>query len=221
MNSNSTTAVILALETCTNICSVALYDGEKYYSQVLETARSHSKALLPMVETILKTAGLSMQDIELIACARGPGSFTGVRIGIGVAKGLAYGQDIPIIPVSPLQALAYRMLQAEPQTTSIMALLDARMGEVYAGRYQVINGMPILQGQEILTTAEKLATDECLFGGTGSVEYRDVLAAKGAVFSDVVFPLATDILALAQTANIAAVNAADFAPIYLRDKVTD
>lgn len=221
MNNTPTSPVILALETCTNICSVALYDGEKYYSQVVETARSHSKDLLPMVEAVLKSAHVSMQDIGLIACAKGPGSFTGVRIGIGVAKGLAYGQDVPIMPISPLQALAYRMLQAEPQATSIMALLDARMGEVYAGRYQVINDMPILQGQEMLTTAEKLATEECLFGGTGAVEYRDVLAAKGAVFSDVVFPLATDILALAQIADIAVVSAADFVPIYLRDKVTD
>lgn len=221
MKTLSTASVILAIETCSNICSVALWDGEKLFSRVNEAERSHSKTLLPMIEALLLEANIAMTAVDFIACARGPGSFTGVRIGIGVAKGLAYGQDIPIIPVSPLQALAYGIAQRHLEAKNITAVLDARIGEVYAARYTVCQGQLVQQGQEMLTTAKDLTTENTLFGGTGALAYQEILAAKGAILSDVIYPLASDILTLAQQGTIEPVSAADFSPIYLRDKVTD
>lgn len=214
-------SVILAIETCTTICSVALWDGKRQHTRVVEAARSHSKELLPMIESVIRAAHLTVDDIDYIACARGPGSFTGLRIGIGVAKGLAYGQDIPIVPVSPLLALAYGIMKSAPVVQSVTALLDARMGEVYAAHYDIVEGFPVLQGHEILTTADRLDGVNRLWGGTGVREYQNVLEKKGFVLSEVLYPLAADLVEIVQRGEIESVSAAEFSPVYLRDKVTD
>lgn len=210
--------VILGIETTTNICSVALWDGQQLWQEVTETARSHSKTLLPMIETLLQKTGLTMANMGVIACTRGPGSFTGVRIGVGVAKGLAFGQDIDIFPVSPLQAIAYRCMKSD-NAQQVTALMDARMGELYAADYRNENGLPVLQGTEQLTTIDLLNVGQQWFAGTGTAEYQQALTARHAKLSQVVFPYAEDVVALAQQLPIPPVSAADFAPTYLRDKV--
>lgn len=213
--------LILGIETCTNICSVALWDGQQMHEQLIETARSHSKSLIPMIEQVLKQAGVSIREVEAIACARGPGSFTGVRIGIGVAKGIAFGQEIPIVPISPLQAIAYRTMQLA-QAQQVAVLMDARMGELYAADYQNQQGLPLLQGKERLTDITAIHAQGQVFAGTGMLEYAEELAAKQAVLSAVVFPHAADVVMLAkQLDNVDMVSAAEFVPTYLRDKVTD
>lgn len=211
--------IILGVETTTNICSVALWDGEQLFEEVTEKARSHSKSLLPMVEAVLARAKVNISTVDSIACARGPGSFTGVRIGIGVAKGLAFGQDIPILPVSPLQAIAYRAIK-EDGGEYITALMDARMSELYASHYRNSDGLPVLDGQEYLTNIDSIKVEQQLFAGTGMQEYRDELLSRQASLSTVIFPYASDIVELAQQLPISPVSAADFAPIYLRNKVT-
>ncbi len=214
--------IILGIETTTNICSVALWDGKKMWQEVTEIARSHSKTLLPMVELVLKKADLKIADVDAIACTQGPGSFTGVRIGIGVAKGLAFGQDIPIIPISPLQAIAYRcMKSANADTDKVTALMDARMGELYAADYINNEGVPILQGKEKLTNISAIDVQGQVFAGTGMQEYQHDLMGQNANLSEVIFPYAEDVVELAKILPITPVSAADFTPIYLRDKVVD
>lgn len=217
---NKENAVILGIETCTNICSVALWDGKQMHEIVEEAARSHSKKLIPMIESVLEKAALTITDVDYVACARGPGSFTGVRIGVGVAKGLAYGQDIPIIPISPLAALAYRVFQ-QSSAQSVTTLLDARMGELYAANYIAENQVPVLVGKELLCSVEQLPKPIQLCAGTGAIEYRDELLSQGAGLSEVVYPKASYVVALAKRFQGQMVSAADFVPIYLRDKVTD
>lgn len=213
--------LVLGIETCTNICSVALWDGQQMHEQLIETARSHSKSLIPMIEQVLKQAGIGIREVEAVACARGPGSFTGVRIGIGIAKGIAFGQDIPIVPISPLQTIAYRTMQLE-QAQHVTVLMDARMGELYVADYQNQQGLPILQGKERLTDITAIHATGQVFSGTGTIEYAEELAIKKAVLSSVVFPHATDVVMLAkQLDEVNSVSATAFVPTYLRDKVTD
>ncbi len=216
--------IILGIETTTNICSVALWDGKKMWQEVTEMVRSHSKMLLPMIELILKKADVSIADVDAIACTQGPGSFTGVRIGIGVAKGLAFGQDIPIIPISPLQTIAYRCMKlanTDNGVDNVTALMDARMGELYAADYINDEGVPILQGKEQLTNISAIAIGEQVFAGTGMQEYQQELIDNNANLSEVIFPYAEDVVELAKILPITPVSAADFTPIYLRDKVVD
>ncbi len=222
MNNKANTK-ILALETCTSVCSVALWDGERLHEQMLESERSHSQQLLPMLARLLAEAGLNISAIDAIACTRGPGAFTGLRIGVGVAKGLAYGQDLPIYAVSSLAALAAGVIRAEPDARRICALLDARMGELYAAEFDVIDGYPCLLGSEQLTDIDALVVDNQCFAGTGALAYQAQLRAKQAHLSSVQFPTAADVIRLVRAGRekqqITATTAAALAPVYLRDKV--
>lgn len=211
---------ILAVETCTPICSVALWDGRKMHEHIIEVERSHSKQILPLCDKVLGEANLTMRDVQAIACTRGPGSFTGLRIGVGVAKGLAFGQDLPIYAVSSLQALAYRVI-LNHANERVMAVLDARMGELYCGEYENIDGFPQPLGDDYLTDAEHLHVKGRLCAGTGVHEYSDMLTAKGATLSPILYPTARDVIAVAMQGDIAPISASALTPVYLRDKVTD
>ncbi len=211
--------IILGIDTTTNICSVALWDRTRMFEDVIETARAHSKSLLPMIQDVLTRAGVDISDVQGIACTRGPGSFTGVRIGIGVAKGIAFGRDIPILPISPLQAIAYRTIRSE-NPARLTAMMDARMGELYVADYKNIDGIPVLDGHERLAHLDEVAIDEQLIAGTGMQEYKSQIVERGGQLSSVVFPHAADVVELAQKLVVETVSAADFAPVYLRNKVT-
>ncbi len=220
---NAKTNNILAIETCTNICSIAIL-SEKNNKQILTEKviykdRSHSKELLPMIEEALIEANLTMQSIDLIACSQGPGSFTGVRIGVGVAKGLAYGQNIMIAGISPLAALAFDEMQNNSQAIEVTAIIDARMGELYYGKYKNNNGFPEIIGKETLTNLNKLDIDNSIFVGTGVTEYRNELIEKGANLSELEFPLAKNIAYLAKQFTENKFSSSEFKPVYLRNKI--
>lgn len=122
---------ILALETSTEFCSVALYLGGKILHKEILADRRHSEILLPMVQEILAEAELSLTQIDGIAFGAGPGSFTGLRIACGVAQGLAYAANLPITGISTLEAMAQKTGEQR-----IIVALDARMGEIYHAAYQ-------------------------------------------------------------------------------------
>ncbi|MES2825950.1 MAG: tRNA (adenosine(37)-N6)-threonylcarbamoyltransferase complex dimerization subunit type 1 TsaB [Pseudomonadota bacterium] len=140
---------ILALDSSTDACSVALHiDGEIIHIFEL-AAKSHTQRLLPMVDEILRQAQCSLQDLDAIAYGRGPGSFTGLRICMGVVQGLAFGSHLPVIPVSTLQAMARGFVAQSPNQTlflnnnnlPLLVALDARMEEIYWGLFSA-NAMP-------------------------------------------------------------------------------
>ncbi len=125
----------LALDTCTEACSVALIIGGQVEGEFLHVGNRHSEVLLGMVQRLLSSAQLQIAQLDAIGFTRGPGSFTGVRIGIGVVQGLAFGGDLPVIPVSTLALLAQSAV-ARHGHPWLLSLLDARMGEVYWAGYQ-------------------------------------------------------------------------------------
>jgi len=131
---------ILALDTSADACSVALRVGGSVEARFELVPREHTLRILPMVDEVLAAAGMSLSQLDAIAFGRGPGSFTGVRIAAGVAQGLAFGADLPVVPVSSLAALAQGWLRENPQYPAGVALLvavDARMDELYYAGYRV------------------------------------------------------------------------------------
>ncbi|VFM95033.1 MAG: tRNA threonylcarbamoyladenosine biosynthesis protein TsaB [Candidatus Kentron sp. G] len=127
---------IFAIDTATDACSAALHlDGG--CREIHELApRRHAEILLPRIRTLLSEAALSLRDLDALAFGRGPGAFTGVRIATGVIQGLAFGADLPVVPVSSLHALAQGAWR-ERGEENILAAFDARMGEVYWGAYRL------------------------------------------------------------------------------------
>jgi tRNA threonylcarbamoyladenosine biosynthesis protein TsaB len=122
---------LLALDTATEACSVALLTEEGVLSASVEIGRGHAQEILRMVEGILAEGGTTLARLSGIAAGIGPGSFTGVRVGVAVAQGLAFGADLPVVPVTSLEALAMRSIGRGAEC--VLACLDARMGEVYWG----------------------------------------------------------------------------------------
>lgn len=141
---------LLALDTSSEGCSAALLvDGE--LSERFELApRGHTRLLMPMVRELLAGADLEPADLDAVAFACGPGSFTGIRIATGVAQGLAWGLNVPVVPVSSLAAVALGALESMDVSdqTGIAVAFDARMGEVYWGCFTLANGVPVVQGDE-------------------------------------------------------------------------
>lgn len=136
--------IILAIDTATEACSVAVNGSSGMVAECQVEANAHSQILLPMVSRVLQHAGLTLADLDAIACGIGPGGFTGVRIGVSTAQALAMALGLRVYPVSSLQALA-----ATTPHPSVLTALDARKGEVYAAVYvQDATGLPVLQGEE-------------------------------------------------------------------------
>ena len=223
-------AKILAVDTATENCSVTLIVDGKVYSRRAVAPREHTIKVLPFVDEVLKEAGVRLQELDALAFGQGPGSFTGVRIGIGIVQGLAFGADLPMIGISTLEAMAqagYRVHGA----TQVVAAIDARMSEVYFGMYQRNDdGTWAYNVAETVSAPEGLATylpeqsGEWLTVGTGWDAYTEALAELPLIrkASDVLYPDAEDMALLAQQKfeQGLALPAEESAPVYVRDTVT-
>ena len=133
-------SVILSIETSSDACSMALGSDEQTYYKHIDLAKQHSQALLPMLQDLLQQSGLSVLQLDAISYSSGPGSFTGLRIGLSVAQGVSFAADIPLIAVSSLANLAmvarqkYSMVDGD----QLFVAVDARMDEVYWSIYEII-----------------------------------------------------------------------------------
>jgi len=217
---------ILAIETATEACSAALSVDGRIIERSEIAPRRHAELILPMIESLLAEAGLVRAQLDGIAVGRGPGAFTGVRLAIAVAQGLALALEVPIVPVSSLAVLAQ---DAPDAGASILAVIDARMGEVYAGAFRRgADGLVEPYGDETVGKADELilpqSTQWCIVG-TGWNAYRDALAprppAPPAFADGVRYPQAHAVAALAapQFAAGRGVAPEQALPVYLRDKV--
>jgi tRNA threonylcarbamoyladenosine biosynthesis protein TsaB len=220
---------ILAIDTATENCSVALLVGDTTYSRSELAPRDHTKKVLPMVDELLKEAGLTLAELDALAFARGPGSFTGVRICIGIAQGLGFGADLPMVGISTLKAMAQGAYRVGGATT-VASAIDARMSEVYWGRFERLESgdwQDVDQEQVVPPSvlAENLVKDEHTWAtaGTGWEAYVETLStlAIDTQASQVQFPEAQDIAYLAQfeLAKGNTVPAEEASPVYLRDTV--
>src|SRR5215475_15572992 len=116
-------STLIAIETATENCSAALLHEGRLLERSQLAPRRHAELILPMIDSLLAEAGVSRRQLDAIAVGRGPGAFTGVRLAISVAQGIALGLDVPVVPVSSLAALAQ---DAPPGDASILAVIDAR-----------------------------------------------------------------------------------------------
>lgn len=133
---------LLAIDTATTACSVALAVDGEVRQQFVATPREHTRLVLPMVDALLAEAGIALSAVDAIAFTAGPGSFTGLRIGFGVVQGLAFGTDLPVIPLSTLAVMARSAANRSDFIEGlVLPALDARMGELYWGVYRVADGL--------------------------------------------------------------------------------
>ena len=164
---------VLALDTSGPICGVAVLRDKQIVSEhMVLNQRTHSVNLLPMIDESLGEAGLTLNDMHRIACVTGPGSFTGVRIGVSTAKGLSHGSGIPCVALDALEALAYG---AAYLSGIICAMQDARAGQVYAACFQTRDGAVCRLGPDQPIAVKELLSgirERCLFLGDGMEVHR-------------------------------------------------
>lgn len=218
---------ILALDTATEACSVALlHKGQKTFIDEL-SPRSHTQRILPMVDELLQKAQISLSDVDYLAFGRGPGSFTGVRVGTGITQGLAMGANLPVIAVSNLLAMAeqaYQQLGAK----NVIALIDARMNEVYFAQFQhTEKGWETVVAEQVCSPEKAIEqfqlVENATVVGTGWGAYLPFSDAKlPLVVSEITLPSAQFMIALAQKAieNGEICSAMEIEPVYLRNEVT-
>lgn len=213
---------ILALETSTENGSCALWRDGELIVRNCPAGRSHSETLLPLVRELLAEGGVTIAQLDAIAFGVGPGAFTGLRVACGAAQGLAVAADVPLLPVTSLQAMA-----AASGGQHVLALLDARMGEVYVGAYQMQDGAPCLQGDiRVQAPADIIfpASAGGLACGNALSAYPELAAranAAGLLQLPDILPSAAWVARLAapRVAAGAAIDPALAAPLYIRDKV--
>lgn len=168
---------VLAVDTATESCSVALIEGETLRSEMTAVSRkTHSRHLMEMIQAVLETAGRTLDDLDGFVAARGPGSFTGLRIGISTVKGLCMATGKPLVGVSNLEGLAR---QAPTRTGDVCPWIDARRKEVYCCRYRYVDGgFRKMMPEDAMAPAMALSAIDapCLFIGNGATLYQQVIA---------------------------------------------
>lgn len=158
---------ILAIDTATEACSAALLIDAEVRSQYKIAPREHSHLILQMVEDLLSESDTGMAQLDAIAFGCGPGSFMGLRIAAGVAQGMAFAHDLPVIPVSTLKAIA-QVAHEETGSEHILAAIDARMDEVYWAAYHLDNNEWRLDGEEIVVPPEHIPAPDSQINWTGA-----------------------------------------------------
>ncbi|MGZ3405803.1 MAG: tRNA (adenosine(37)-N6)-threonylcarbamoyltransferase complex dimerization subunit type 1 TsaB [Polyangia bacterium] len=208
--------IVLAVDTSTLQAGVALWRNGHALAERQRVVTTHSEALLSMIDEAFADAGVVPADIDAVACGAGPGSFTGLRIGLSTAKGLCFALDKPLVMISSLAALAARAPDGR-----VCATLDAFKGEVYAGLFTVADGVPIADGAEAVLPPAALVPrlhDVAFIVGSGAAKYPELAAGPARLLDPQAGPRPADV------ARLAAIRAArgDYddlsraAPAYIR-----
>jgi tRNA threonylcarbamoyladenosine biosynthesis protein TsaB len=223
-------AIILAIETSSELASCALLIGNSgtdgaVLARESSGVRTHSQSVLPMVQDLLREAGIKLADCDAIAFGAGPGSFTGVRTACGVTQGLAFGAGLPVLPLVTLEAMA-EACRARIGAADVLAVLDARMNEVYWAQYRYLDGAwttvcaPALCAPGAVAPQPAAGLAAC---GNGFAAYPEAFAGKdfaAGAHADIL-PHARElaVLGLTALARGEAVAADAAQPLYLRNKV--
>ena len=224
---------IVVIDTATEACSVAVQYQDKVIGQFSVCPQQQSVTILPMLAQVLDDAGLAKQDIQGIGFGHGPGSFTGVRIALGMTQGLALGLNVPVVGMSTLATLAQEAFTSQQTLTDVYAAIDARMNEVYFAHYQVQQSMAVLVGKEcVISPTEAFSTlpenihsqisdSHIALVGTGWEAYPELSQLVSSPI-DITLPNALYMLPLvAQQFTMGNGQAIEeVEPVYLRDTVT-
>ncbi|MEN8224206.1 MAG: tRNA (adenosine(37)-N6)-threonylcarbamoyltransferase complex dimerization subunit type 1 TsaB [Bacteroidota bacterium] len=217
-------ALILNIETATQVCSVALSDGKDCISiRESHEKNIHAAKVTVFCEEVLRDAGKEMKDLDAVAVSMGPGSYTGLRIGVSAAKGFGYALAIPLIAVPTLQSLAMRALSATTRMEGLYCpMIDARRMEVYTALFDIHNNM--VRDTEALIIDERSYDEELrgntiFFFGDGAEKCREVLEPKGMKYLEGMHPSASDMAVIADNKFVARdfADLAYFEPYYLKD----
>ena len=218
-------SVILSLETSTDVCSVALYDGKRLLGDaILHEPQAHAARLAPLIDEIRQTSGLDFGKLDAVAVSKGPGSYTGLRIGTSTAKGLCYALDIPLIAVGTLELMAYQATTTNLENALLCPMIDARRMEVYCmitdATLNVVEPVAARIVNEA-TFQELLEHNRVLFFGNGAAKCRDVVKHSNAAFLDGVVPLAKSLgeIAVEKYARGEFEDLVGFRPMYLKEFV--
>jgi tRNA threonylcarbamoyladenosine biosynthesis protein TsaB len=213
---------ILAIETTTELASAALLHGNALLLREAPSVQTHSQNILPMVQSLLAEAALRLADCAAIAFGAGPGSFTGVRTGCGIAQGLAYGAGLPVVPIVSLLAMA-EAGRERTGAVDALCLLDARMSEVYWAQYR-------FDGEWRVVAEPALASPEAVAPQGSVLACGNALSVYAPQFSGIDFGFGANAEIMPHAAQVARLARAAFArgasvapedaqPIYLRNKV--
>lgn len=222
---------ILAIDAATEGCSVALYQDGAVESVRSVSPQGHTRLLLPYIDDVLKKTNLRLQDLDAVACGRGPGSFTGVRISVSMAQALAFGAEKPLIGIVDLRAMAMRA-HKETESEYVVAAIDARMGEVYLGIYSFSGKVPEPVVPEAVVPPEKAV--ELVRDALGGKSFTATGTGFGAYplladsFDGCITRASENLPDAVEIAELAAVSFAEnggeepenVLPVYLRDNVS-
>lgn len=217
-------ALILSIETSTTVCSVAITNGsEVMATQKLFLEKSHSTLLTVIINDLLKSCALELSNLDAIAVSKGPGSYTGLRIGVSTAKGLAYTLDKPLISVGTLRAMAHEVNQFNTEGCLLVPMLDARRMEVYSATFSPTLEMvdevrPVILDEQ--SFGETLDNSKVLFHGDGSSKFKPLIeSSQNAKFIDGVSPSAWAVgqLAFERYKEEQFEDVAYFEPFYLKE----
>ena len=219
-------SLILNIETSTKNCSVCLYNGINVIAEqsLLSEKYSHSETLTIFIQDLMRDANLSFSDIDAISVSKGPGSYTGLRIGVSTAKGLCYSLSIPLISIPTLQAMAYYISKSHLGYDLYCPMIDARRMEVFSAFYDSENKMIREAEADIIekNSYKKELSKKVLFFGDGADKCRDVITSSNAYFLEDIYPSAKNMveLSIKKYNNNDVEDIAYFEPFYLKDFVT-
>ena len=217
-------ANILLIETSTSVLSVALArDGAVVHERICREPRMQASLTAPLVKEVLEEAGLRMAHCDAVCVSSGPGSYTGLRVGVSTAKGLCFGASKPLMAIGTLDILVAGVMAGPDRPSFIVPMIDARRMEVYTAVYNAEGERLTPVEAQIIgpeSFAEYLDRGEVLFVGDGALKCKEIIGHPNARFLEA-YPLARDMAALAQKAFDEGKfeNLAYFEPFYLKDFV--
>ena len=218
-------ALILNIESSTSVCSVCLAeDGKKIAGRETHKQNAHSKILTVFIEDIFKEKNIKVKDIDAVAVSKGPGSYTGLRIGVSAAKGIAYGASVPLISVSTLLNMAYGAKQILKSEKNVLfaPMIDARRMEVYTQLFDFeLNAVNNIKAKIIDDTFLKDVSknNKIYFFGDGAAKCKDIIGSENIIFADNLYPSADYMISFSEKAfkNKNFEDVAYFEPFYLKD----
>jgi len=212
---------ILAIETSTEVASAALLSDRGLIARELSGVQTHSQGILPMIQEVLSEAGISLHECDAIGFGCGPGAFTGVRTACGIVQGLAFGADLPVVPIVSLLAMA-EAARAGSGVEHAICVLDARMEEIYWAQYRYLDGAWQVVRDPVLSNVEQMLQQ-------ADLSLASLVLGKGVEMPDLA-PAARQIASMPHASHIAQLSkalyqagkvlpAAQAQPMYLRNKV--